>query len=389
MWKLHCMIICLMAACLLASSFNVSFTEVANATQRRAVCMDGSPAGYYYSAGSGDGAKNWLLFLMGGGWCDNVDDCQSKLNQSLGSSKFMPSKTFSEVLSPNSQINPDFYNWNRIFVAYCDQSSFLGDTEFDGQGPRLQFRGSRIFDAVVDDLLAKGMGVGENAILSGISAGGLATILHCDGFRARLPDVGRVKCLSDGGFFFRGENVLNADYREKYFASVITLHNISSLLPVTCTERIDPSLCFFPENLVRDIQTPIFILDSAFDAYQVRFRLVPPSSYDRIRWDLCLGNISTCTSTDKQLITDFGGAFLKAVREISNNPTIGMFIHACLIHTVLIDGRFWTPNSTIKLGNLSIQEAFANWYFDREPVTLITTANFLEICTKKKNVMIQ
>lgn len=30
------------------------------------------------------------------------------------------------------------------------------------QGPKLQFRGSRIFDAVVDDLLAKGMGVGEN-----------------------------------------------------------------------------------------------------------------------------------------------------------------------------------------------------------------------------------
>ncbi|KAG6414812.1 hypothetical protein SASPL_122186 [Salvia splendens] len=237
MWKLHCMIICLMAACLLASSLSVPFTEVANATQRRAVCMDGSLADYYYSAGSGDGAKNWLLFLMGGG-------------------------------CPDSQINPDFYNWNRIFVAYCDQSSFLGDTEFDGQGPKLQFRGSRIFDAVVDDLLAKGMGVGENAILSGISAGGLATILHCDGFRARLPDVGRVKCLSDGGFFFRGENVLNADYREKYFASVITLHNISSLLPVTCTERIDPSLCFFPENLVRDIQTPIFILDSAFDAYQ-------------------------------------------------------------------------------------------------------------------------
>ncbi|XP_041996059.1 uncharacterized protein LOC121746198 isoform X2 [Salvia splendens] len=70
--------------------------------------MDGSPAGYYYSAGSGDGAKNWLLFLMGGGWCDNVDDCQSKLNQSFGSSKFMPFTKFSEILSPDRQINPGF-----------------------------------------------------------------------------------------------------------------------------------------------------------------------------------------------------------------------------------------------------------------------------------------
>ncbi|XP_041994165.1 pectin acetylesterase 8-like [Salvia splendens] len=125
-----------MDACLLASSLGVPFTEVANAKTSRFIfimCMDGSPAGYYYSAGSGDGAKNWLLFLMGGGWCDNVDDCQSKLNQSFGSSKFMPFTKFSEILSPDCQINPDFYNWNRIFVAYCDQSSFLGDTEFDGQ----------------------------------------------------------------------------------------------------------------------------------------------------------------------------------------------------------------------------------------------------------------
>lgn len=50
--------------------------------------------------------------------------------------------------------------------------------------------------------------------------------------------------------------------------------------------------------------------------------------------------------------TDFGGAFIKAVTEISKNPTIGMFIHACFIHTTIYDGRFWSPNSTIKLGNL-------------------------------------
>ncbi|KAL1557684.1 [Wnt protein] O-palmitoleoyl-L-serine hydrolase [Salvia divinorum] len=164
MWKLHCMIISLMAAaCLVESSLDVPFTEVANATQRRAVCIDGSPAGYYYSVGSGARSKNWLLYLMGGGWCDNIDDCHTKLNQSYGSSRLGPFADFTGILSPDRQINPDFYDWNRIYVVYCDQSSFLGDSEFDdGQGLNLQFRGSRIFDAVVDDLLAKGMGVGEN-----------------------------------------------------------------------------------------------------------------------------------------------------------------------------------------------------------------------------------
>jgi Pectinacetylesterase len=39
------------------------------------------------------------------------------------------------------------------------------------------------------------------ALLTGCSAGGLATYIHCDDFRALLPNAGTVKCMADGGFF--------------------------------------------------------------------------------------------------------------------------------------------------------------------------------------------
>jgi hypothetical protein len=39
------------------------------------------------------------------------------------------------------------------------------------------------------------------ALLSGCSAGGLASILHCDEFRNFFPRKTRVKCLSDAGLF--------------------------------------------------------------------------------------------------------------------------------------------------------------------------------------------
>jgi hypothetical protein len=39
------------------------------------------------------------------------------------------------------------------------------------------------------------------ALLTGCSAGGLATLLHCNDFRARFPPEVSVKCLSDAGFF--------------------------------------------------------------------------------------------------------------------------------------------------------------------------------------------
>lgn len=39
------------------------------------------------------------------------------------------------------------------------------------------------------------------ALLSGCSAGGLATIIHCDEFRGLFPWTAKVKCLSDAGLF--------------------------------------------------------------------------------------------------------------------------------------------------------------------------------------------
>lgn len=39
------------------------------------------------------------------------------------------------------------------------------------------------------------------AILSGCSAGGLTSLLHCDRFRALLPKGSNVKCISDAGYF--------------------------------------------------------------------------------------------------------------------------------------------------------------------------------------------
>lgn len=39
------------------------------------------------------------------------------------------------------------------------------------------------------------------ALLSGCSAGGLASILHCDEFRDLFPTSTTVKCMSDAGMF--------------------------------------------------------------------------------------------------------------------------------------------------------------------------------------------
>ncbi|KAK4486267.1 hypothetical protein RD792_008937, partial [Penstemon davidsonii] len=194
--------------------------------------------------------------MYGGAWCNTKHDCENRKYSYLGSSSHMKEAYFSGILSSTKTNNPDFYNWNRVYVRYCDGSSFMGDVEEIDPVTNLHYRGARIFDAVMEELLAKGMKDASNVILTGCSAGSLATILHCDGFRTLFPGTTRVKCISDGGFFIRAKDLSGAKKREDYFGGVVALHEIAKRLPSSCTSRMDPGL------------TPLFLLNSAFDSWQ-------------------------------------------------------------------------------------------------------------------------
>ncbi|KAG6404255.1 hypothetical protein SASPL_136501 [Salvia splendens] len=129
---------------------------------------------------------------------------------------------------------------------------------------------SNIFTSVIEELMStQGMSNAENALLIGNSAGGLATILNCDRFHSFLPGACRVKCISDSGFFIRAEHLRGAqDNAIANFRKVVLFHELAQFLPESCTQRLAPELCFFPENVVNDIRTPLFLLNSDFDKYQ-------------------------------------------------------------------------------------------------------------------------
>ncbi|CAN1219277.1 Pectin acetylesterase 12 [Linum perenne] len=183
-----------------ASPLMVGLTLIPAAAATGAVCLDGTLPGYHLHRGYGSGANSWLIQLEGGGWCNNIRTCVYRKNTRRGSSNYMEKQlAFTGILSNKAGENPDFYNWNRVKVRYCDGASFLGDSE--DKASQLQFRGQRIWLAAMKDLLAKGMRNANQALLSGCSAGGLAAILHCDEFRGLLPRTKRVKCLSDAGLF--------------------------------------------------------------------------------------------------------------------------------------------------------------------------------------------
>ncbi|XP_042048298.1 pectin acetylesterase 11-like isoform X1 [Salvia splendens] len=352
---------------------NVSISLLDSAVARGAVCLDGTPPAYAYSPGFGDGVDNWHVFLQGGGWCHNVDNCLDRTRDPKGSSaKLMTEQngvvSFGGMLDANSTLNPDFYNWHVFKIFYCDGSSLMSDVEDVDPKHNLTYRGARIYDAMMDELLRIGMGNAKNALLSGTSAGGLATTLHCDKFQSLFHNTTKVKCVSDSGFFVHGEHFMGADWREAYFFSVISTHGLTNMLPTSCTSKFSSTLCLFPENLVPDIQTPLFLIESAFDKYQISNNVFSPSDASP-RWINCTSNLIFCNWSEIKIMKDFRYTFINTLKSTIENSSSrrGYFVHSCYQHGHMEYVRGSTCSLFVGngLANKTIAQAVGDWFFDR------------------------
>ncbi|XP_019252966.1 PREDICTED: pectin acetylesterase 8-like isoform X3 [Nicotiana attenuata] len=346
----------------------VNITILHSATAEGAVCLDGSPPAYHLDQGYGSGLLSWIIVVDGGGWCSSISDCQHRSNSGLGSSTntLPPQVTFSGILHDDSRINPDFYNWNRVRVRYCDGSSFTGDVEDVDPDTKLYYRGARIFRAIMNDLSRKGMQTAENAILTGTSAGGLATILNCDKFKSLLPDDARVKCVADAAFFINAKAISGTlDIQDEY-RRVVTLHGSAKNLPLSCTSIMEPSLCFFPRNVVPYVQTPFFIINSHYDSWLVTFWSLNSEYLDPQHiWKHCKSHISNCTFIQRMIIQGYGVEFLKAFLGLTPSFTRGYFITSCYSHGEIVWTSYWFSPTSPRVLNKTIAEAVADWYFDR------------------------
>ena len=92
-----------------------------------AVCLDGSAPGYYIGRGSGSGTDKWILHQEGGAWCNTTADCLERSRGVLGSSSYWNSSVdIGGIFSDDEAVNGEFYNWNVVYLGYCDGGSFAG-----------------------------------------------------------------------------------------------------------------------------------------------------------------------------------------------------------------------------------------------------------------------
>ncbi|XP_073159377.1 pectin acetylesterase 9 isoform X1 [Henckelia pumila] len=345
----------------------VSMTLVRNASSLGAYCLDGSSPAYHLDRGLGAGTSNWLLQFEGGGWCNDIESCLERAGTRRGSTRYMSKvEVFSGILSNNASLNPDFYNWNRVKLRYCDGASFSGDAKFDNGTSLLYFRGQRIWESIILDLLPKGLAQVKKALLSGCSAGGLASFLHCDNFTSYLPKNASVKCLSDAGFFLDARDVSLNHTMRYFFKDLVSLQGAGRILDKNCTGSLYPELCFFPQYALPYIRTPFFILNSAYDVYQFHHGLVPPAADPHGHWYHCKFNPAACNAVQIDTLQGFRKFMLEALKYFFTNSTRGgMFINSCFAHCQSEGQDTWLAPDSPRVNNKTIAEAVGDWYFSR------------------------
>lgn len=360
-------------------------------TDPEARCLDGTPAGYWLSKGSGDGINKFVVHHMGGGWCNNYLNCYMRAKMKvLGSSDkwlqevtcrggmdFDPPGTstyatslsgsypcnddggMEGLLSYNSIENPLTWNWNKVFVPYCDGASFSGDVDepVNFQGMDLHFKGYKILQAVYSHLLAyRDLDKASDVIISGSSAGGLAVFLHLDKIADMIRKGGskaKIVGVPDAGFFL-DVPALNSGYQMMLFqgqnlSGIYDFQNTRGSLNSQClSENSDaPYKCMLPQYFIKYIKTPFFLTQSFTDAWQ----------FDNVFRLRC--SESGCNKREIDYLQHIRGTFEHLITHNVRAPN-GYWVTKCGEHTIVDHEGSWLLQPV--KGSNFLMPSLVSWY---------------------------
>eukprot|EP01084_Bolivina_argentea_P044960 82751_1 len=309
-----------------------------------ALCLDGSTPDIYYRPGFDNGINKFQISFASGGWCSglgdynyiyvpSMDNCYHRSQTNLGTTlNDKPYMTLGSYMSDNATINPLSYNWNTIFVKYCDGSSFMSNRTdpIIYNNTKLYFRGFSILNGVFKYLIEEYKLLNATDILiSGGSAGALTAYLNANYIAENFISLNaNYMVMPDSGFFLQYEGIGQyvTGWKWIYDNENIT-YALNLTQPKCVSENRDNILnCVFAQNVAPYITKKLFALQSRFDKWQLRHEL--------------------CNDTNGTIVNGYGYnlTFNFIDKFINTNKTIhGAYLDSCEHHgfewnQIFIDG---------------------------------------------------
>lgn len=324
-----------------------------------AVSLDGSPAAYYVRRGAE--TRKVVVHQSGGGWCSSPTSCAQRSNTTLGSTTFFPPTAAwndsayvdqQGYLTPDPARNPVFWNWTWVVLPYTDGSSQTGNVDapvlVPGWPTPIYYRGARVLNATMEALIAdEGLALATDVVYSGCSAGGLSVYLHLDKWAAALRAGGfngTLAGMADSGFFLEYAAPASALTYPARMNWTFVNQNVSAALNPHCLAEHPAGegyRCLFAQHAAPFLQTPLFMLQSYYDAYQIVA-------------------IAQVNASNVSAVTAFGAALRATINATLAGPNtnlLGGAVDACAHHCsrLLWQGMAMPGSSTEAL-------AFARWY---------------------------
>ena len=340
-----------------AGGYKLNF--LANVSRVGALCLDGSPPGYYYRRGRDNAINKWIIYIQGGAWCENVSSCLKRSHTMFGSSNLFPVCMNGEgLLSPDPKYNPDFHNWTFVFIGYCDGSSFTGNRvmPLKVKDKTLYFRGKLIMKALIDEFMrTKGLRNATEVIFGGRSAGGLSAIIHANYVRSRLSHNTSFRVLSDAGFFVDSPSSDGKELIRSKMKQMFYFHNSSSGLDSACIQAQTLNerwKCFFPQYSTHFVKAPLYLINPLYDLWQIVY----------VQGIKCAKKLNTCNKTDRQKVLDFRNKTLNALTQVFLNHKCAGYFDSCLAHSQTVLNDVW---GVVQVRNVTMATAFSEWYFGK------------------------
>lgn len=346
--------------------FNVKVIELP--PESGAKCLDGSNYRFQLMKGSGNGQDKFLLSFDGGGWCGSeakltsttIEACRKRALSFVGKKALPFAFTVSrvqQIFSSKKEYNPEFYNWNKVVIKYCD--GFGHQSNNDNYG--LHFRGLNNTLGVID-YLKKNLNFkqAESVIVSGFSAGGLASLVWGNYIDAQTDKKDNTYIIPDSGVFYDLTAKDGNHYLNKIMKELIKYSGDNSkLLKTFCKIQNEDELykCFLPESIFENIKLPILLVQNLYDT------AVVGSLY---RED-CLFHknfIDNCSKKDMDAIYDIGKTYISKYRQlVKEHKNISAWIPRTLGHTFIVFNQYY-DSETSKPKGISLMEMMTQWYRD-------------------------
>ncbi|THD28213.1 Protein notum [Fasciola hepatica] len=319
-----------------------------------ALCNDGSPSGYYYRPSKNPDARNWLIFLEGGWYCFDEDTCRLRESSTFtlfSSATWPANRVFDGILSAYENINPIYHDYHNVFIPYCSSDLWTGKQA--GQSGDFYFHGSRILQAVVDQL--RWPETVERVVFAGSSAGGIGVLMNVDRLSRRLVQrLGYpvlVSGIIDSAWFIhtpayrpaKCSNVFECPAEEGIHRG---MRFWKARIPKRCRKQQSKGelwRCYLAPFMYEYLKTPVYIVQSLFDEAQMQMSKVPllnGGTYEKWAY-----------------IQKLGKQVAQSLQNIK-----GVFAPSCIDHEILTKNN-WVHKA---IGKVGLVDALQAW--DRQLV---------------------